>query len=101
MIDPGFTVIDGDKTCEICYEDWPAAQVGLLACKHEYCAGCLSRTFKSLIGRGGPKCPEPSCGYKPTIDEVRSVIENHMEPELIGMLEDMQNADQDQFTALI
>lgn len=50
-------------------------------------------TFKSLVGRGGPKCPEPNCGRVPTIEEFRAVIENHMEPELIGMLEDMQNAD--------
>ena len=101
MADPGFAVVDGELTCEICYCDQPAAEVGLLACKHQYCAACLAQTFKTQLGKGGPKCPEPKCGRKATVDELRTIIEHHMEPELITMLEDMQTSGQDQFTALI
>ena len=59
--------------CDICYMEHPASEVGLMACKHQYCAGCLAMTFKTQ--KDGPKCPEPSCGAKATADELRAIIE--------------------------
>lgn len=66
------------KTCQICFDTFPAREMCSAPCRHMYCKECYHGFVTEAIGQGLAKtldlrCPTPKCGASVPIGVIRSL----------------------------